>query len=84
MFYSISCCVEQFVLPVAGLILRADVTLYPYNSIAIADILSGRGRIVVLAGAAPLQGPAMQNQKNRMLAMDLFLWLSEATTKFAG
>ncbi len=47
LFYAISCCVEQFVLPVAGLILRADVTLYPYNSIAIADILSGRGRIVV-------------------------------------
>jgi glycosyltransferase involved in cell wall biosynthesis len=47
LFYSISCCVEQFVLPVAGLILRADVTLYPYNSIAIVDVLSGRGRIVV-------------------------------------
>ncbi len=47
LFYAISCWVEQFVLPVAGLILRADVTLYPYNSIAIADILSGRGRIVV-------------------------------------
>jgi glycosyltransferase involved in cell wall biosynthesis len=46
-FYVISCCVEQFILPVAGLILQADITLYPYNSIAIADILSGRGRIVV-------------------------------------
>ncbi len=47
LFYFISVSVEQFILPVIGFVLRADVTIYPYNAIAVLDILSGRGRIVV-------------------------------------
>jgi Glycosyl transferases group 1 len=46
-FYALAVVVEQTVLPVLGLLLRADLTLYPYNSVAVADVLSGRGRIVV-------------------------------------
>ena len=46
-FYMISVLMEQLVLPVIGFILRADVTIYPYNTMAIADMLSRRGRIVV-------------------------------------
>jgi hypothetical protein len=46
-FYVISVLAEQLLLPVIGLFLRADITIYPYNSIALLDILSGRGRIVV-------------------------------------
>lgn len=46
-FYIISVLMEQFVLPVIGVVLRADVTIYPYNSIAIADVVTGRGRMVV-------------------------------------
>jgi glycosyltransferase involved in cell wall biosynthesis len=47
LFYLIAVLVEQFALPVIGLWWRAELTLYPYNSIAIADALTGRGRIVV-------------------------------------
>jgi glycosyltransferase involved in cell wall biosynthesis len=46
-FYMVAVAVEQIVLPVLGLVLRTDVTLYPYNSVAIADLFTGRGRIVV-------------------------------------
>ncbi len=46
-FYIIAVLVEQTVLPAIGLILRADLTLYPYNSVAIADLFTGRARIVV-------------------------------------
>ncbi|MEX1083231.1 MAG: hypothetical protein WEC82_02820, partial [Xanthobacteraceae bacterium] len=46
-FYVIAVLMEQFVLPVVGFVLRADITIYPYNSIAFADVLSRRGRIVV-------------------------------------
>jgi glycosyltransferase involved in cell wall biosynthesis len=47
LFYLLAVLVEQTVLPVVGLALRADRTLYPYNSVAIIDLLTGRGRIVV-------------------------------------
>jgi glycosyltransferase involved in cell wall biosynthesis len=47
LFYVMSVLTEQFILPAIGIILRADITIYPYNSIALLDILSGRGRIVV-------------------------------------
>ncbi len=47
LFYALAALVEQLALPVIGLLRRADVTIYPYNSIAIADVLTGRGRIVV-------------------------------------
>lgn len=46
-FYIFSVLMEQLVLPVLGLIWRVDVTIYPYNTMAVADALSGRGRIVV-------------------------------------
>ena len=47
LFYMIAVLVEQTVLPAIGLFTRADLTLYPYNSVAILDLLTGRGRIVV-------------------------------------
>ena len=47
LFYLITVLVEQAILPLLGLIWRADLTLYPYNSIAILDLLTRRGRIVV-------------------------------------
>jgi hypothetical protein len=47
LFYLIAVLVEQTVLPAIGLFTRADLTLYPYNSVAILDLVSGRGRIVV-------------------------------------
>ncbi len=47
LFYMIAALVEQTVLPVLGFLLRADLTLYPYNSLAIADLFTGRGRIVL-------------------------------------
>jgi len=47
LFYMIAVAVEQLVLPVLGYLLRADLTLYPYNSVAIADLFTRRGRIVV-------------------------------------
>jgi hypothetical protein len=46
-FYMIAVLVEQIALPIIGYLLRADVTLYPYNSAAIADLFTRRGRIVV-------------------------------------
>lgn len=46
-FYIIAVMMEQFVLPLIGLLLRADATIYPYNTMAIADVFSRRGRIVV-------------------------------------
>jgi glycosyltransferase involved in cell wall biosynthesis len=46
-FYALAILVEQLALPVIGLLRRADLTLYPYNSVAIADLLTRRGRIVV-------------------------------------
>jgi glycosyltransferase involved in cell wall biosynthesis len=47
LFYFLSVSVEQFILPLIGFVARADLTIYPYNAIAVLDILSGRGRIVV-------------------------------------
>jgi hypothetical protein len=47
LFYLVAVVFEQTVVPVIGLLRRADVTLYPYNSVAIADLLTRRGRIVV-------------------------------------
>jgi len=47
LFYAIAVIIEQTVLPALGYLLRADLTLYPYNSVAIADLLTRRGRIVV-------------------------------------
>jgi hypothetical protein len=46
-FYLIATLFEQAVMPVIGWALRADLTLYPYNSVAIVDLLTKRGRIVV-------------------------------------
>ncbi len=46
-FYMIAVLVEQTVLPAIRLVLRADLTLYPYNSVAILDLFTGRGRVVV-------------------------------------
>jgi hypothetical protein len=47
LFYLLAVLVEQTVLPVIGIWLRIDLTIYPYNSVAIADLLTGRGRIVL-------------------------------------
>jgi hypothetical protein len=47
LFYMIAVLVEQIALPIVGYLLRADLTLYPYNSVAIADLFTRRGRIVV-------------------------------------
>lgn len=47
LFYMISVLVEQTVLPIVGLVIRADITLYPYNSVAIADLFTRRARIVI-------------------------------------
>ncbi len=47
LFYMIAVVVEQTALPLIGWLLRADLTLYPYNSVAILDLFTGRGRIVV-------------------------------------
>lgn len=47
LFYLLAVLAEQTVLPLIGIWLRADLTIYPYNSVAIADLLTGRGRIVV-------------------------------------
>ncbi len=46
-FYMIAVLAEQIALPVIGRILGADLTLYPYNSIALVDLAAWRGRIVV-------------------------------------
>jgi len=47
LFYLIAVLVEQTILPVIGLCARAQLTIYPYNSVAVADLLRRRGRIVV-------------------------------------
>jgi hypothetical protein len=47
LFYMIAVLVEQIALPFIGMISRAELTLYPYNSVAIIDLFTGRGRIVV-------------------------------------
>jgi hypothetical protein len=47
LFYVITVLVEQTILPLLGLIRRADLTLYPYNSVAMIDLLTRRGRIVI-------------------------------------
>jgi Glycosyl transferases group 1 len=46
-FYLISVVVEQAVLPLFSLIRQSDLTLYPYNSASIIDLMRRRGRIVV-------------------------------------
>ena len=45
--YMIAVLVEQILLPLIGFWLRADLTIYPYNSVAVIDLLTRRGRIVV-------------------------------------
>jgi hypothetical protein len=47
LFYVLAVAFEQIVMPILGALKRADVTLYPYNSIAVADLFTRRGRIVV-------------------------------------
>lgn len=47
LFYMIAVMFEQIVPPIVGAIRRTDMTLYPYNSIALVDLLNRRGRIVV-------------------------------------
>jgi hypothetical protein len=47
LFYLIAVLVEQTLLPAIGFWLRAELTIYPYNSVAVADLLTRRGRIVV-------------------------------------
>lgn len=47
LFYLIAVAVEQTILPLLSLVWRADLTLYPYNSASIIDLLRRRGRIVV-------------------------------------
>jgi hypothetical protein len=47
LFYLIAVLFEQIVMPAIGFLKRADITLYPYNSVAILDLFTGRGRIVV-------------------------------------
>ena len=47
LLYLIAVFVEQTLLPVIGFLLRTDVTIYPYNSVAVIDLLIRRGRIVV-------------------------------------
>jgi glycosyltransferase involved in cell wall biosynthesis len=47
LFYMLAVAVEQTALPLLGYWRRTDLTLYPYNSVAIADLFTGRGRIVV-------------------------------------
>jgi glycosyltransferase involved in cell wall biosynthesis len=45
--YLIAVMVEQMLLPAIGFWRRADLTIYPYNSVSVVDLLSRRGRIVV-------------------------------------
>lgn len=47
LFYLLAVLVEQTLLPLIGFCLRAEKTIYPYNSVAVADLLTRRGRIVV-------------------------------------
>jgi hypothetical protein len=46
-FYLIAVAFEQTVMPFIGLFKRADITLYPYNSVAVIDLLTRRGKIVI-------------------------------------
>jgi glycosyltransferase involved in cell wall biosynthesis len=46
-FYMLAVLVEQTALPLIGFLLRANLTLYPYNSVAVVDLFTGRGRIVI-------------------------------------
>ncbi len=46
-FYMLAVFVEQVIVPIIGFLKRAELTLYPYNSIAVIDIFTRRGRIVV-------------------------------------
>lgn len=47
LFYLIAVVFEQTLVPAIGFCLRADLTIYPYNSVAVIDLLTRRGRIVV-------------------------------------
>jgi glycosyltransferase involved in cell wall biosynthesis len=47
LFYLIAVLFEQLAVPLIGLLLRSDLTLYPYNSASLIDLVTGRGRIVV-------------------------------------
>lgn len=47
LFYMIAVCVEQIALPLVGWWSRAEITLYPYNSVSVIDLLTRCGRIVV-------------------------------------
>jgi hypothetical protein len=46
-FYALAVLVEQIVLPLLGFFWHTDLTLYPYNSAAIIDLVTRRGRIVI-------------------------------------
>ncbi len=45
--YLFAVVVEQALLPAIGFWQRAHLTIYPYNSVAVIDLLTRRGRIVV-------------------------------------
>jgi glycosyltransferase involved in cell wall biosynthesis len=47
LFYMIAVVFEQIVPPIVGTLRRTDMTLYPYNSIALIDLANRRGRIIV-------------------------------------
>ena len=47
LFYMIAVLFEQTVPPLIGLLSRADLTLYPYNSVAVVDLVTRRGRVVI-------------------------------------
>jgi glycosyltransferase involved in cell wall biosynthesis len=47
LFYLLAVLIEQAALPFIGWLLRSDLTLYPYNSLALVDLFTKRGRIVV-------------------------------------
>jgi hypothetical protein len=47
LLYLVAVAIEQIALPLIGWWSRADITLYPYNSVSIIDLITRRGRIVV-------------------------------------
>lgn len=46
-FYLLAVLFEQTIMPLIGMFKRADMTLYPYNSVAVIDLLTRRGKIVI-------------------------------------
>jgi glycosyltransferase involved in cell wall biosynthesis len=72
-FYALAILVEQIALPVIGLLRRADLTLYPYNSVAIVDLLTRRGRIVV-HDLEPLNRPMSFSKAYYLLCYRALKW----------